>query len=118
MEFKSNTLNAVKGWAVACLRSCYKLGKKNKKVIATVGTAAVAAAVASSPALATTTDLFASQQAVVKATFGHGSSIEKWFYYAEIILGLFLYIKARNPLVFVGLAMVVLFTRIAFTIAG
>ncbi|MFS7282046.1 type IV conjugative transfer system pilin TraA [Serratia proteamaculans] len=114
MDFKSNTLKAVKGWAVASLN----FGRKNKALLTTVGAATVATMVATSPALATTTDLFASQQAVVKATFGHGSSIEKWFYYAEIILGLFLYIKARNPLVFVGLALVVLFTRIAFTIAG
>jgi hypothetical protein len=42
----------------------------------------------------------------------------KWFYIAEIIMGLFIYIKARSPLVFVGIVMAIIFTRVAFGIAS
>lgn len=69
-------------------------------------------------AAAAGTDLFASQQSVVSATFGQGSSVEKWFYIGEVFMGLFGYMKTRSPLVFVGIAMVIIFTRVAFAIIG
>ncbi|WP_353614390.1 type IV conjugative transfer system pilin TraA [Mangrovibacter phragmitis] len=68
------------------------------------------------PALAT--DLLSSQDSSVTATFGHGSSIEKYFYYGEIFIAVFTYIKSRSPLSFVGLAVMILFTRIGFQIAA
>lgn len=67
---------------------------------------------------ATGTDLLSSQNTTVNSTFGSGSSLVKWFYIAEIIMGLFIYIKARSPLVFVGIVMAIIFTRVAFGIAS
>jgi len=64
------------------------------------------------------TDLLASQQATVSSTFGSGSSIVKWFYIGEIIIALFSYIKMRSPLVFLGLVICIIFTRIGFGIAA
>ena len=64
------------------------------------------------------TDLLSSQNTTVNSTFGSGSSLIKWFYIAEIIMGLFIYIKARSPLVFVGIVMAIIFTRVAFGIAS
>ena len=46
------------------------------------------------------------------------TSIVKWFYIAEIIMGLFIYIKVRSPMVFVGIVMCIIFTRVAFSIAS
>ena len=69
-------------------------------------------------AYATSTDLLASQNSTVTSTFGHGSSLEKYFYYGEIIAALFLYIKSRSPAVFIGFLGVVIFTRVCFAIAG
>ena len=67
---------------------------------------------------ATATDLFSGQQATVSKTFGEGSSVTKWFYIGEVFLGLATYMKTRNPLVFVGIAMVMIFTKVAFGIIG
>ncbi len=64
------------------------------------------------------TDLLSSQDATVSGTFGHGSSLEKYFYYGEIIMAAFTYIKVRSPLVFVGLIMLFVFTRLGFSLAG
>ncbi|EPV5050297.1 hypothetical protein ACV6RK_004086 [Cronobacter malonaticus] len=54
----------------------------------------------------------------MSGTFGHGSSLEKYFYYGEIIMAAFTYIKVRSPLVFVGLIMFLVFTRLGFSLAG
>ena len=114
----SNALSALKGRAVACPSFFSSIFRKNSTLFKIVVAAAGAAAVIH-PALASSSaDLFSSQATTVTNTFGHGSSIEKWFYYGEIIIALAVYIKARNPLVFVGIAMVMIFTRVAFGIAG
>lgn len=63
-------------------------------------------------------DLLSSQQQTVQNTFGHGSTLEKWFYFAEIIISLFAYFRVRTPMVFMGLIIVIIFTRIGFGIAG
>ena len=114
----SNALSALKGRAVACPSFFSSKFSKNSKLIKFV-VAAFGALAVTHPALASSSaDLFSSQSTTVSNTFGHGSSIEKWIYYAEIIIALAVYIKARNPLVFVGIAMVMIFTRVAFGIAG
>lgn len=114
----SNALCALKGRAVACPSFFSSKFSKNSKLIKFV-VAAFGALAVTHPALASSSaDLFSSQSTTVSNTFGHGSSIEKWIYYAEIIIALAVYIKARNPLVFVGIAMVMIFTRVAFGIAG
>ena len=67
---------------------------------------------------AAATDLFSGQQETVSKTFGESSSVTKWFYIGEVFLGLATYMKTRNPLVFVGIAMVMIFTKVAFGISG
>ncbi|MFK3662767.1 type IV conjugative transfer system pilin TraA [Scandinavium sp. NPDC088450] len=64
------------------------------------------------------TDLLSSQNTTVNATFGSDSSIVKWFYIGEIVIALFTYIKVRSPLVFLGLVLCIIFTRIGFAIAS
>lgn len=63
-------------------------------------------------------DLLGGQDATVKATFGHGSSLEKYFYIGEVIMAMFAYIKTKNPLIFVGLVLLMLATRIMYGIIG
>lgn len=69
-------------------------------------------------AAAAAQDMFQSQHSTVTASFGSGSTVEKWFYIAEVFMGLFSYIKTRSPIVFFGIALVVIFTKVAFSIIG
>ncbi|MBN3262966.1 type IV conjugative transfer system pilin TraA [Pectobacterium brasiliense] len=112
-----NALKAEKGRAVASLFRKARLFFQQKKIVQKGGIAFLAL-LATHPVLASTGDLLASQDATVTNTFGSGSSLVKWFYIAEIIMALFIYIKARSPLVFVGLVICIIFTRIGFGIAG
>lgn len=83
--------------------------------------AGTASALALVPALAhatSTGDLLSAQASTVNSTFGHGSTLEKWFYIAELIISLMLFIKSRSPLVFVGLIFMIIFTRVGFGIIG
>lgn len=117
MSTKGNTLYVVKGRAVASL---FRTARENNyiKFYLKSLSALLIALIVSHPALASGTDLLSSQNATVNSTFGSGSSLVKWFYIAEIIMGLFIYIKARSPLVFVGIVMAIIFTRVAFGIAS
>lgn len=117
MSIKGNALNVTKGWAVASLFRQARENHQLKKFIRNGGLVLISLMVAH-PVLASGTDLLASQQTTVNSTFGSGSSIIKWFYIAEIIMGLFIYIKARSPLVFVGIVACIIFTRVAFSIAS
>ncbi|MDV5593722.1 type IV conjugative transfer system pilin TraA, partial [Leclercia adecarboxylata] len=110
-------LNIVKGRAVASLFSKARENRQLKKFVKNGGLVLISLMVAH-PVLAAGTDLLSSQQTTVNSTFGSGSSLVKWFYIAEIIMGLFIYIKARSPLVFVGIVMAIIFTRVAFGIAS
>jgi len=97
--------------------------KNNKKTLATVGvTAAVVAlpslAFAANTATTGTGDLLQSQNTTVTNTFGAQSSMVRWIYIAEVFMSLIAYWKVRSPMVFVGLIMVMLFTRIAFGLIG
>lgn len=117
MSTNGNTLNVMKGWAVASLFRKARENRQLKKFIKNGGLILISLMVAH-PALASGTDLLASQNTTVNSTFGSGSSIVKWFYIAEIIMGLFIYIKVRSPMVFVGIVMCIIFTRVAFSIAS
>lgn len=117
MSTKGNALNVMKGWAVASLFRKARENRQIKKFIKNGGLVLISLMV-THPVLASGTDLLASQQTTVSSTFGSGSSIIKWFYIAEIIIALFTYIKVRSPLVFLGLVICIIFTRIAFSIAS
>ncbi|EJG2388501.1 conjugal transfer protein TraA [Kluyvera ascorbata] len=123
MSTNGNAFNAKKGWAVASLigkvKTKFWLGRKFNLSLAWKFICAIALTFALSRlANASGTDLLASQKGTVDATFGADSSLITWFYIAEIIMGLFIYIKARSPLVFVGIVMAIIFTRVAFGIAS
>lgn len=100
------------------LKGIFKLLKAHKNKLAIAG-AVTAAAMIPGVALADDSgDLLSSQQTTVNSTFGHGSSLEKWFYIAEVFLSLIAYFRVRTPMVFMGLIMVMIFTRIAFGLIG
>jgi len=117
MLTKGSALNVGKGWAVASLFRKARENRKAKFYLKSAGAFLIALMV-THPAFASGTDLLSSQNTTVNSTFGSGSSLVKWFYLAEIIMGLFIYIKARSPLVFVGIVMAIIFTRVAFSIAS
>lgn len=123
MSTNGNAFNAKKGWAVASLiigiKDKFKLGSKFnfKSVWKMLCTIALALAF-SKIAHATGTDLLASQNTTVDATFGADSSMVKWFYIAEILIGGFLFIKSRSPLVFGGIVLMIIATKIGFSIAS
>lgn len=117
MSTQDNALNVGKGWAVASLFRKARENRQVKKFIKNGGLILISLMV-THPALSAGTDLLASQQTTVSSTFGSDSSLIKWFYIAEIVMGLFIYIKARSPLVFIGIVACIIFTRIAFSIAS
>jgi len=117
MSIKGNALNVVKGWAVASLFRSARENRQMKKFLKNGGLILISLMVAH-PVLAAGTDLLASQQSTVNGTFGSGSSIVKWFYLGEIILGIFIYMKTRSPLTFLGVPLVIIATRIGFAIAS
>ncbi|EBU0282361.1 conjugal transfer protein TraA [Salmonella enterica] len=117
MFTNGNALNVMKGWAVASLFRQTRENRLVRQFIKNGGLILISLIVAH-PALAGGTDLLASQNTTVNSTFGSGSSLVKWFYIAEIIMGLFIYIKVRSPMVFLGVVLCIIFTRIAFGIAS
>ena len=70
------------------------------------------------PHLAHATDLLKTQQQDASDTFGLQSSVMRWIYFAEIIISVVGFIKTRNPLVFVGLIIVLLVTRAFYGMIG
>lgn len=71
------------------------------------------------PHLVRAEDLLASQKQDAKDTFGHGSTVEWGLYIGEIILSVGLYMKTRNPMIFVGgLVFLIVVTRTFFSLAG
>jgi len=117
MSIKGSALNVGKGWAVASLFQKAREYRQMKFYLKTAGAFLIALMV-THPAFASGSDLLSSQASTVNSTFGSDSSLVKWFYIAEIIMGLFIYIKTRSPLVFVGIVICIIFTRVAFGIAS
>lgn len=117
MTNAGSALSTRKGWAVASLiKTAYR--NFQMKQFLQAGGLIAAALLVTHPAFATGTDLLSSQATTVNSTFGSGSSLVKWFYIAEIIIALFTFIKVRSPLVFVGLVICIIFTRVGFSIAS
>ncbi|VYU36637.1 conjugal transfer protein TraA [Metakosakonia massiliensis] len=117
MANAGNALSTRKGWAVASLFCKKSSNVQMKKFIQAGGLIALALLV-THPSFAAGTDLLSSQNTTVNSTFGSGSSLVKWFYISEIIIALFTFIKVRSPLVFVGLVICIIFTRVGFSIAS
>lgn len=114
---QDNALDVRKGWAVASLfrKTANKFNLSKGGKFAALFAPLI---LAGKNAWASGTDLLAGQNMLVYATFGSDSSIIKWFYIAEILFSLYLFIKARNPMIFLGLIGILVFTRVAFGIAS
>lgn len=129
MSSYGNAFNAKKGRAVASLFGnrigkfslSHKFNLSRKfvlsRMVRIIGSLALAL-LFSKLAHATGTDLLSSQNSTVNATFGADSSMVKWFYIAEILIGLFTFIKVRSPLVFAGIVVAIIATKVGFSIAG
>jgi type IV conjugative transfer system pilin TraA len=100
------------------LKGIFKLLKAHKNKLAIAGAVTAAAFIPGIALADDSGDLLSSQQQTVNSTFGHGSSLEKWFYMTEVFLSLITYFKVRTPMVFIGLVMVIIFTRIGFGLIG
>lgn len=61
-----------------------------------------------------TQDVFKGQSVAISNTFGSGSTFEYAIYVAEVILGVAGYMKTRNLMALVGLAVVIIFTAVGF----
>lgn len=123
MSHIGNALNARKGRAVASfignVKDKFNLNREfNLGSVWKMACAIIIALAFTRLAHATGSDLLATQNSTVTGTFGEGSSLVKWFYIAEVIFGIFLFIKTRSPLVFVGIVMAVIFTKIGFGLAN
>ena len=71
------------------------------------------------PHLGHAEDLLSGQKLDAKDTFGHGSTVEWGLYMAEVIIAVGLYMKTRNPMLFVGsIAFLIVITRSFFALAG
>jgi type IV conjugative transfer system pilin TraA len=71
------------------------------------------------PHLGYAEDLLVSQKQDAKDTFGHGSTVEWGLYIAEILISGGLYMKTRNPMLFIGgLGFLIVVTRAFFALAG
>ena len=71
------------------------------------------------PHLGHAEDLLSGQKQDAKDTFGHGSTVEWGLYMAEVIIAVGLYMKTRNPMLFVGsIAFLIVITRSFFALAG
>lgn len=62
------------------------------------------------PALAT--DLLAGGKPDVEATFGKDSLVVMCIYLAEFVVGVSMYIKTKNPLVLLGMVVLMVFTTV------
>lgn len=71
---------------------------------------------AAAPAVAD--DLLASGQQTVTDTFGADSSIAIWIVLAEVIVGVISYIRTKNIMLLFGVAVVVVFTTVGFSLAS
>jgi type IV conjugative transfer system pilin TraA len=71
---------------------------------------------AATPAVAD--DLLASGQQTVTDTFGADSSIAIWIVLAEVIVGVISYIRTKNIMLLFGVAVVVVFTTVGFSLTS
>ncbi len=60
------------------------------------------------------TDMLSGARKEIDTQFGAGSTFMYAVYFIEVILGIAAYIKTKNPLVFAGLIVIVIFTTAVF----
>lgn len=63
-------------------------------------------------------DLLSGGQQTVTDTFGADSSIAIWIILGEVIVGIITYIRTKNIMMLFGVAVVVVFTSIGFSLAS
>lgn len=105
----SNHGHVHKGWHY--VKSAYHRFKAPAALLALM---AVAPAVAN----AAGTDLLASGKDDVVSTFGADSLVMMCVIIAEIIVSIGMYIKTKNLMVLMGLAVVIIFTTVGFSFVG
>lgn len=108
-----NLVNKGKAWCVA-----HPTLVKMSLAFLTLGVLLVAFTHTVYAADPSSNDLLYKARDEVGSTFGKGSVV--WFilYLAEIITAIVAYIKSKNMMVFVGLAGVLIFTTVAWTLIG
>lgn len=81
---------------------------------------AMMALMAAAPSIANAagTDLLASGKDDVVSTFGADSLVMMCVIIAEIIVSIGMYIKTKNLMVLMGLAVVIIFTTVGFSFVG
>ncbi|WP_052130602.1 type IV conjugative transfer system pilin TraA [Erwinia typographi] len=106
----------MKGKALLFMKDCRKAGAvawekvKEKALMLTV-------AMLSVPALsAHAEDLFSGGKTTINDTFGGSSTIVWVLYLLEILMAVFTYVKTKNLIMFGGIAAVMVFINIAFSI--
>lgn len=91
--------------------------ENNKKAIfQTMALSFVAMFFLLNPSLSFAVDLVAKGKATIKDTFGEGSTVMYALYVLEVLSAVLLYIKTKNLTVFGGLAGVLIFTTVAFSL--
>lgn len=63
-------------------------------------------------------DLMAPGQQTVTDTFGENSSVALWIILGEVIFGAISYIRTKNIMLLFGVAVVIVFTTIGFSLAS
>jgi type IV conjugative transfer system pilin TraA len=63
-------------------------------------------------------DLMADGAQTVTDTFGANSALAKWIILGEVIFGVITYIKTKNIMILFGIAIVIVFTTIGFSLAA
>ncbi|OWY74829.1 type IV conjugative transfer system pilin TraA [Pantoea sp. AMG 501] len=70
------------------------------------------------PHVASANDLMASQTGDATDTFGLNSTVLRWIYMGEIVMSLVGFIKTKNPLIFVGLVIMLVISRAFYGMIG
>jgi type IV conjugative transfer system pilin TraA len=60
-------------------------------------------------------DLLVNAGKKVQTTFGQNPQFIHWLFLAEVVVATMAYIKVRNPAIFIGLALLLIFTHIGFS---
>ena len=101
------------------LRQCVRLRRGIYRHRANLILIALAVLFFALPHLGYAEDLLVSQKQDAKDTFGHGSTVEWGLYIAEILISGGLYMKTRNPMLFIGgLGFLIVVKRAFFALDG
>lgn len=107
----SKGIRASSNKALGYLKGAYRRHK---------ATAALLALMVAAPSIANAagTDLLSSGKDDVVSTFGSDSLVMMCVIIAEIIVSVGMYIKTKNLMVLMGLAVVIIFTTVGFSFVG